>query len=177
MILSSTRFMKFVFFGLLMVGCLSSCAGYRLGGSRPAAMNGVQSIAVPMFHNETQHPRAEALATSAVADSLVQDGTYRIGSIEGADAILEGRVSRIEYSTLRGSRLNPQLPEELTNTVTLKWTVRDARDPLKVLAVGSSEGKSQLFRDSNLQTARNNALDDALERAAETLVSRIANGF
>lgn len=169
--------MKIALCSLLAMVWLNSCAGYQLGGQRPKPMEGVSLIAVPMFYNETQHPRAEALASSAVAHSLLQDGTYQLAAIGQADAILEGRVSRIEYATLRGSRLNPQLPEELTNTVTLKWKVRDARDPLKVLAVGSSEGKSQLFRDSNLQTARNNALDDALERAAETLVSRLANGF
>ena len=29
-----------------------------------------------MFANDTLHPRAEALATSAVADSFVEDGAY-----------------------------------------------------------------------------------------------------
>jgi hypothetical protein len=156
---------------------LVSCAGYQLGSTKPASLAKVKSIAVPMFTNSPLHPRAEALATSAVADAFVQDGTYRIGNTDHADAVLEGTLERIEYSTIRGTRLDTMLPEELENSVTIKWKLLDARDRTKVLASGSSKGSSQLFVSSNLQTARNNALPEALERAGEALVSRLANGY
>ncbi len=154
-----------------------SCAGYRLGGSKPKSLAKVNSIAVPMFANSTLHPRAEALATSAVTNAIVLDGTYRLANRDAADSVLEGELHRIDYSTIRGTRLDTLLPQELANTVTIRWVLRDARDPTKVLASGTSSGSSQLFVDSNLQTARNNALPEALERAGEALVSRIANGY
>lgn len=156
---------------------LVSCAGYHLGNTKPASLSGVRTIAVSMFRNSTLHPRAEALATSAVADAFIQDGTYRIGKSDHADAILEGDLAAISYSTIRGTRFDTLLPEELGNEVTLKWTLRDARDPTKVLASGSSKGESQLSAGSNLQSARNSALPEALERAGEALVSRLANGY
>lgn len=156
---------------------LVSCAGYRLGGVKPAALASVRNINVTMFSNATLHPRAEALATSAVANAIIADGTYRISNADTADAILEGSLASIDYSTIRGTRLDTLLPEELANTVTLNWTLRDARDPTRILASGSSSGTSQLFVSSNLQTARNNALPEALDRAGEALVSRIANGY
>ncbi|MCP5543049.1 MAG: hypothetical protein H7A49_03990 [Akkermansiaceae bacterium] len=156
---------------------LASCAGYQLGGVKPASLSRIQRINVPMFGNDTQHPRAEALATSAVANAIVQDGTYRISGIDDADAVLEGKIASIRYSTIRGSRLDTLFPEELANTVTLEWTLRDARDPTKVLASGTSAGTSQLFVSANLQTARNNALPEALERAGESLVSKLATGY
>jgi hypothetical protein len=156
---------------------LVSCAGYQLGNIKPASLAKVNTIAVPMFANATLHPRAEALATSAVANAFVQDGTYRLARSDNADAILEGTLSGIEYSTIRGTRYDTLLPEELANTVQIEWTLRDARDPTKILASGKSSGKSQLFVSSNLQTARNNALPEALERAGENLVSRLANGY
>jgi Lipopolysaccharide-assembly len=156
---------------------LVSCAGYQLGNSKPASLRRVHAIAVPMFRNSTLHPRAEVLATSAVANAFVQDGTYRIGTSDHADAVLEGDLTRISYSTIRGTRYDTLLPEELGNTVTLQWTLRDAHDPTKILASGSSKGESQLFVASNLQSARNNALPEALERAGEALVSRLANGY
>ena len=159
------------------VVALSSCAGYRLGGVKPASLSSVQRIAVPMFGNDTQHPRAEALATSAVANAIVQDGTYRISAIDDADAVLEGKVATIRYSTIRGSRLDTLFPEELANTATLELTLRDARDPTRILATGTSSGTSQLFVSANLQTARNNALPEALEHAGEALVSKIATGY
>jgi hypothetical protein len=112
-----------------------------------------------------------------VANAIVLDGTYRIGSPDQADAILEGKLRSIKYSTIRGSRLDTQLPEELANTVTIEWTLRDSRNPTRTLASGTSAGTSQLFASSNLQTARNNALPEALERAGDALVSRLADGF
>ncbi len=156
---------------------IASCAGYELGGRKPGSLAGVERIAVPMLTNDTQHPRAEAQATSAVADALIRDGTYRVSAIQDADAVFEGVVQKIEYSTVRGTRFDTLLAEEFRNTVTLKWQLLDARDPTRILARGTSSGSSQLFRDSNLQTARNNALNDALESAAESMVSRIADGF
>ena len=114
---------------------------------------------------------------SAVASAFVQDGTYRIAKVDHADAILEGNLRSIKYSSIRGTRLDTMLPEELRNTVVIEWTLRDSRNPVKILASGSSSGSSQLFAGANLQTARNNALPEALERAGEALVSRLANGY
>ena len=156
---------------------LVSCAGYQLGATKPASLQRVQTIAVPMFANSTLHPRAEALATSAVADAFIQDGTYRLAKTDHADAVLEGNLRSIIYTAIRGTRRDTLLPEELANTVTIEWTLRDARDPTKVLASGKSSGSSQLFVSSNLQTARNNALPEALEHAGEALVSRLSNGY
>lgn len=166
------------FFALLLSsGLLVSCAGYRLGGSKPASLASVRTIAVPMMVNETQHPRAEVIATSAVTGAFALDGTYRIGGTGSADAILEGRVTAIRFAAIRSRRLDTLRPEELANTVTIDWVPKDARNPTKVLASGSSTGSSSLFVDSDLQTARNNALPDAMERAGVTIVARLANGF
>ena len=156
---------------------LASCTGYHLGNTKPAALAHVKSIAVPMFTNDTQHPKAEVLATSAVSSALSQDGTFRLTSREHADAILNGCLRNISYSAIRGSRFDTVHPEELTNTVTLTWSLSDAKNPSHIFVFGTSTGISQLFVDPDLQTARNNALPDSLERAAEALVSRLANGF
>ncbi len=164
---------------LSLISCvvLGSCAGYQLGGVKPPSLSGVKTISVPMFLNGTLHPRAESLATSAVTNAIVQDGTYRLADRSKADAVLEGKLAEIDYSTLRSSRLDSLLAEELTNTVGIEWVLRDARDPTKVLASGVSTGTSSFFVDSNLQTARQNALPDALERAGQGLVSKLATGF
>lgn len=161
----------------LLATALVGCAGYQLDGAKPAAMSGVESISVEMFANDTLHPRAEVIATSAVNAAFIQDGTYRITSTTDADAVLEGRIEEIKYAQNRATRLDTLRPEELQNTVTLLWTLRDSSDPSRVLATGRSVGVSRFFVDSNLQTARNNALPDALRRAGDALVSRLADGF
>lgn len=162
---------------LALAMMFASCAGYQLGVSKPASLKRIKTIAVPMFSNATLQPRAEVVATSAVVSAFVQDGTYRIEKSDHADAILEGEIRTILYSPIRGTRLDTLRPEELTNTITLTWTLRDARDPTKILASGSSTGSSQLFVASNLQTAKNNALPEALEHAGVSLVSQLANGY
>lgn len=176
MIHSTASFMKFLCLLALPISVLS-CGSYHMGNAKPASLANVRLIAVPMFKNATQHPRAEAIATSAAANALIQDGTYRLAQTDRADAILEGELKSIEYSIIRGTRLDTLLPEELSNKVTIEWTLRDAKDPTKVLASGKSTGRSQLFAGSNLQTSRNNALPEALERAGGAMISRLANGF
>lgn len=162
---------------LLIALAVSSCTGYQLGGAKPAVLRDVRNVSVPMFHNDTLHPRAEALATSAAADALVLDGTYQLTDIDQADAVLVGTVHSIKYTPLRSTRLDTLRPEELQSLVTINWTLKDAKNPLKVLASGTSSGTTRFFVDSNLQTSRNNALPDALQRASQSMVSRIANGF
>ena len=162
---------------LVVLACLTSCAGYHLGIAKPAKLAHVNTIAVEMFGNASLHPRAEAIATSAVANAIVLDGTYRIVSVDHADAVLEGRVDSITYSSISNNRLDTLRPEELVNTVTLKWTLHDAKNPGLILMSGTSSATSQLFVTTNLQTARNNALPDAFDRAATVLVSILANGY
>jgi membrane peptidoglycan carboxypeptidase len=168
--------MNYVF--LCFLSFLSfSCVGYRFGGTKPPSLTEVKTISIPMFANDTMEPRAEALATSAVANAFTQDGTYRIVGSDKADAMLEGRIGTINYTTLRSSRIDALLAEELNNQVTIHWVLKDAKDPTKVLASGSSLGQSRFFADSNFQTARRNALPDALARAGQNLVSRLSSGY
>jgi hypothetical protein len=156
---------------------LASCAGYHLGETKPAVMKDVKTIEVRMLSNSSLLPRANAVATSAVAEAIVHDGTYRIASLDKADAILEGNVASIRYQPIRGRRFDTLRPEELTNTVSISWKLLDAKDPTKVIMAGTSRGSSEFFATSNLQTDRNNALADATQRAGVALVSTLANGY
>ncbi|MBK1828353.1 LPS assembly lipoprotein LptE [Haloferula rosea] len=164
---------------LTFLACVAicSCAGYQIDGAKPAVLKDVRTIAVPMFENHSLHPRAESIATSAATEAIVEDGTYRVGSVGDADAILEGTIHQIQYTQLRSARLDTLRPEELSNTVTLNWVLRDGADPSTILARGTSIGTSRFFVDSNLQTSRNNALPDALQRACDGMISRLANGY
>lgn len=165
------------FLSFLTALLLCSCAGYQIDGAKPAVLKDVHTIAVPMFDNHSLHPRAEALATSAATESIIEDGTYQLASVNHADAILEGTVHRIQYAQLRSTRLDTLRPEELQNTVIINWILRDAADSSTILARGSNTGTSRFFVDSNLQTSRNNSLPDALQRASDAMISQLANGF
>jgi hypothetical protein len=155
----------------------TSCVGYRLGGNKPAALANISSIHVALVQNDTQIPRAAAHATNAIADSLLQDGTYRLATSDQADARLTASLHEINYRQIRSTREDSQRSEELEMTVVYEWTLVDARNPLKILQQGSSKGTTSFFVDLNLQTARQAALPDALQRAANSMIARLADAF
>jgi hypothetical protein len=162
---------------LAMVYLASSCAGYRLEGRRPQALQNVRQIRVEMFDNKTLIPRGEALATNAVIDALSADGTYHLATVEKADATLHGTIDSITYNQVTSTRLDTLRSEEFENNITISWVLRDANNPLKILASGKATGSSRFAIDSNLQTARTNALPDALQRAATQVVGRLTDDY
>lgn len=161
----------------LAVLALASCAGYQLGGTKPEPLSHVEKLYVPLAKNLTQIPRGGAFVTNGVVDAVVRDGTYRLGNSQNADAVLEVEFYEVDFAAIRTVRENRLRPEELSMTVRLRWKVIDGRDPLKVLDSGLSTGRTNLFADPNLQTARQSAINDAIQRAATSLVARLADGF
>ncbi|MBU6327133.1 MAG: hypothetical protein KGQ89_05855, partial [Verrucomicrobia bacterium] len=78
---------------------------------------------------------------------------------------------------VRSTRLDTLRSEEMENKVTLKWTLCDGTNPLKILSSGKAKGSSRFAIDSNLQTARSNALPDALQRASKQVIGRLTDDY
>ena len=162
---------------VLLATLLSGCTGYQLGGSQPSHLSDIQSIQVSVVRNQTQMPRAGAHATNAISNALIQDGTYRLGSASTADARLETTLTSIEYSQLRSTRFDALRSAEIEMTVEFEWSLVNASDPRHILETGRTIGTTSFFVVPNLQTARQNALPDALKRAADSMVGRLADSF
>ncbi|MDA7890043.1 LPS assembly lipoprotein LptE [Akkermansiaceae bacterium] len=156
---------------------LSSCAGYRLGGQKPNHLTSLKSIYIPLAKSRVIFPRAEVLTTNSVVDSFVNDGTYKIGNASHSDATLFVTLTSLNYRQVRSSRFDSLRSEELEMEVTLGWTLIDPSKPGSPLDQGTSRERSRFFVSKNLQTARADALPDALEGAAQRIVSRLSNGF
>ena len=60
----------------------SGCAGYHLGAIQPHFMEGIHTIAVPTFRNDTLIPRIEVLVADTVIRQIQEDGTYKVASSE-----------------------------------------------------------------------------------------------
>ena len=156
---------------------LLSCTGYQLQSDRPHALAQVKSINVPLFANKTLIPRGETLATNSVIDAIANDGTYRIVSDHKADAILRGTIESVNYRQVRSTRLDTLRSQDMENIFIISWQLCDANNPLKILAQGKARGASRFAIDSNLQTARTNAMPDAMQRAATQIVGRLTDDF
>lgn len=162
---------------LLPLVLLASCTAYKLGGNKPAHLSKIQTIHIPLAQNNTLFPRAEVIATNAVVDAFVDDTTYRVCSASKADATLFITLSKIQYRQVRSSEFDSLRSEELEMEVTVKWTLSDPLKPGIALEQGAAKSRTRFFVDPNLQTARRNAIPDALARASRTIVSRLADGF
>lgn len=168
--------MKFILL-LLIPFILTSCAGYKFGGTKPSHLVHVNRINVPLFENDTLQIRADAYATNSAVDAITRDGTYKISSISTADAILKGRVSAIKFDQVSSTRTDSLDSEELSMEITISWVLQDADNPTRILQQGKSVGWTRFFAQGNLQVARTNALPDALRRASEAMTTRLADGF
>ncbi|MEN8774689.1 MAG: LPS assembly lipoprotein LptE [Akkermansiaceae bacterium] len=156
---------------------LTSCSGYRFGGHKPEHLSGLQSISVPLAKSRVIFPRVEAHTTNSMVDALVSDGTYRLAASGGADATLIITLEELEYDQVRSSTIDVLRSEELQVEVTVSYQLIDNKRPGVVLDEGRADGNSRLFVDDNLQTARVNALTDALQRASQSIIARLADGI
>jgi len=154
-----------------------NCTGYTWGTAKPEHLSEVKTLCVAMVENKTQVPRAASLTTNSLVDAITRDGTYRISSIDQADAHLLTTLQKIEYRQARSTREDTLRSEELEMEAHLNWSLVDAANPARILASGKSRGLTRFFVDPNLQTARQSALVDAIKRATEGIVSRVSEGF
>jgi hypothetical protein len=154
----------------------TGCAGYRLGPVQPAAMKDVKTIAVPTFSNESLMPRLEVIMANSVIKHLQQDGTYKLGSTENADAILEGTVMSITRSPSRAVRGNVIAASEFRLALNVDFKIK-RRSTGAVLDQRSVTGNTSFFVSSDVQQDEQQALPLAAEDAAIKLVSQISEGW
>ncbi len=156
----------------LMTG---SCAGYRLGSDRPAVMEGVHTLAVPVFRNDSSIPRSSVLITNRVVRQLQVDGSYRVVDPGVADAIVRGTIRPVRRHQLRSEKENTLRTLEQEVRLVLDYSVETKSGA--VLTTGTVEGATSTYLDVNFQRSDYQALDEAAARLAEDLVSRLAEGW
>jgi Lipopolysaccharide-assembly len=142
-------------FGLLTSLIAIGCAGYHVG---PVAKRNFDSIAVPMFRNDTLRPQLEAQISNAVVKRLQQDGSLRIETEPRADVVLRGSVVRYERTALRSLRSDTGVPREYEIAITAHVEARDRRTGEVVLKSTEVEGKSDVFIGEDQQSAEEQAL-------------------
>lgn len=153
----------------------SSCTGYRLGADKPAVMEGVQRIAVPLLRNETTIPRSSSLITNQIVRQFQVDGTYQIVDSAKADAIVRGTIRPLRRQQLRSDKRNTLRTVEQEVRLVIDYSVETRAGA--VLATGTVEGSSPVWLDANFQRSEYQALDDAAARLALDLVSRLSEGW
>ncbi|MEI8234843.1 MAG: LptE family protein [Verrucomicrobiota bacterium] len=171
--------MKSPFFALLAaVLCLcTGCAGYHLGATVPKRMEGIKTIAVPTFHNDTLVPRLEVLAASTVVQQFQEDGTLAVRSSSDADAILEGTITKIVRHGARSVRSDIVQQQEYNLTLTMHYTVT-RRTTGEQIDEANVIGQTSFFVSGNdVNQDERQAVPLAIEQASARIVSKVTTGW
>jgi hypothetical protein len=165
------------FAAALLVGfSLAGCLGYHIGAVKPYYLSEVHTIAVPTFKNTTLIPRIEVLITDSVIKQLQQDGTYKIGNTDNADAVLHAEVIKVGRSPARSVRGNVLATTEFNLTMRVKYKLV-SRDGKQLGPQGEAVGTTSFFVGTDVTTDERQALPLAAEELATRLVSQLSEGW
>lgn len=155
---------------------LCSCAGYNLGGQKPAHLTKITKLAIPTFENLTLEPRLNSLLTNAIIKQVQNSGGYEIVAIKDAEAVLEGKVSGVDRSQFRSDRRNVLRTSQLLMTLRTEYVIKEAGSNT-VIHRGRGSADSYTLLDANIQNSESQALEDAAQRLAATVASDITEGW
>jgi hypothetical protein len=90
--------LRFSVYSLLFtVFCLlfsiSGCGVYSFSGS---GLSGTNTIAIPLFDNQTQEYGIREALTEKISERFVQDNTLRVVNEKTADSILRGTITKYQ---------------------------------------------------------------------------------
>ena len=159
---------------------LTSC-GYgftHVGGIVP---EGSKTIAILGFINGTMEPYVDVEVTKAVVDEFLADGRLKVVSVEDADLVLKGVVTKFEITPTSYSTAD--YVQSYTVSIGVNITVEDVKTHKRILqetGVGSvfNSGYGVSISDiTGTKIAKDAALKNASRDVASTLRSRLLEGF
>ena len=168
--------MKNLAAALLLCLGLAGCMGYHIGSVKPYYLSEVHTIAVPTFKNNTLLPRIEVLITGTVIKQLQQDGTYKVGNEQNADATLRGEIIKIGRSPARSVRGNVLATTEFDLAIHVRYRLI-GRDGKQLGPPGEAVGATSFFVGTDVTTDERQALPLATEELATRLVSQLSEGW
>lgn len=163
------------FFSILacMLPLFTASCGYQLGGLVNGDMKDMKTFDVTMFENQTNYPLVAMQMTTALADALQSDGTFRMVAPSQSDFSVSGKVTSVSASSLTTNPDDTYLSLEIGLTVHVQYTITD-RKTGKVIKTGTVSGQGSYFNTSgNAQSARESALSYATRLAADELVDAL----
>jgi len=155
---------------------LSGCLGYHIGPAKPYYLRDIHTIAIPTFENKTLIPRVEVLVTGTVIKQFQQDGTFRIGSGDAADATLKGEIVRISRSPARSVRGNVLATSEFNLAIRVRYRLVGP-DGKALGPSGEVVGTTSFFVGTDVTTDERQALPLATEELANRLVTQLSEGW
>ncbi len=159
-----------IFFIIIL--CLQGC-GYQFGYGLRSLPEGVKSVHIPIFENETYQTGAEVQFTNALIAEIHDSKIARITNQKAAEAMLKGRVIRIDFSQ---ANIDSRRRDEASKTSGVKNLPRGTVITTEYLARVTLE--VQMFKNDKLvwkQWLRDERLYDAPQLGLEGINTANAN--
>ena len=156
---------------------LAGCAGYKVGPVQPHFMEGIHTIAVPTFRNDTLIPRIEVLVADTVIRQIQEDGTYKVASSEEtADAVLEAEVTQVIRRPSRTVIGDVQATQEFDMTLVVHYKIiRKATG--EVVDDKNATGTTSFFVSGDVNQDERQAIPLAAQNAAQHMVTEFGEGW
>ena len=166
-------------FGAVCALVLGACGGYALVGRGSNIPEDVRSVYLAALENRTQRPQVEQFLTQALADELVRRGRFDlVNSEEGADARLSGAVVGFGATPVTFDTEGRATEYEISITASVGLVRLDndevvwSNDRYVYRENYPVDATSTDFLDRETE-----AIEEAAERFAETMVSDLLLGF
>jgi len=163
----------------LAVALLAASCGYSFSGT--SLPGHIQSIAIPVFQNETLDATIASEVTRGISDRFVQDNRLKLAREANADCVLEGKITRYERNVY--SYTGAQEPEAYIVVVRMAVVLKDrvknrdlwADDALTASATFPATGASLAPASSGAtETAGAGGLPESEEQARQAAIRDLA---
>lgn len=164
----------------LALFALSSC-GYHftpVGGIVP---EGAKTLAIPVFNNATYEPYLDVEVTKAVVEEFLTDGRLEVTSLETADLVLHGSITKFELTP--ASYTSESYVASYTVSIGVKMTIEDRKTGKTLL---EDAGMGSVFIStygvtsgdiSRTKIQKETAVRNACRDLASSIRSRVLEGF
>ncbi|MFA5074077.1 MAG: LptE family protein [Nitrospirota bacterium] len=165
---------------IALVAMLSSC-GYRFTPMSSIIPEGAKTIAIPVFLNGTNEPYLDTELTRAVVEEFFTDGRLTVVSLERADLILRGTVTKFDAAPVAYTADSRVQTYNISIGVSLSLEdVKTQKILLQEKGLGSIFVQSYavtLETISATKTAKEAAMRNASKDIASSIRSKVLEGF
>jgi hypothetical protein len=165
-------FIRAVVIGL--AGCLSGCAGYRLGPTS-GVVGREKSVLVYPFANQTLQPRLTDAVTSQLRKELQRDGTYQLSSNGEADIIVNGNLTRYQRQEVTLAPTDVLRVRDYRVVLTAEVHARE-RNTGKVLLNQQVMGYTLIRVGADLPSAERQAMPLLADDLAKNITALLVEG-
>jgi hypothetical protein len=152
----------------MMAALLNGCYSFR-GQSAGA----IKTIAIPNFENESTEFGLAEQVTQQLTTGFQSDGTLRVTSSDQADAILQGRVLRVE--DLPYTARADQTVDEYRFSMTCQTQLIDTKTQSPIWTQTNTEWA--IYPYTGLQADRDQAIQEAVTKLLQDILNRIVGSW